>query len=216
MTVILNGPRYLPEDGPIKKAVVFLHGYGSDGDDLIELAPMLARGLPHTVFYAPHAPMPTSFGFGYQWFSDAGGTFIDRPGVDAATLLLEDYIRRTVCEPHKLTFADVALVGFSMGTMTALHAAPRFKEQVAAVVGFAGMLKFPEALPAEIKQKPAVLLAHGTEDERIPAHKTAEAAQQLRDVGIEVESHFVDGLGHSIDGDMVRYATAFLQRHLAL
>lgn len=216
MTVILTGPSYLPEDGPIKKAVVFLHGYGADGNDLIELAPMLSRALPHTVFYAPDAPMPTAFGFGRQWFSDADGTFVDRPGIDAATLLLEDYIRRTVCAPHKLTFADVALVGFSMGTMTALHAAPRFKEQVAAVVGLAGMLQFADTLAAEVKQKPPVLLAHGNDDERVPAQCSSDAAQHLRAQGFEVESRFVDGLGHGIDGHMVRDTTAFLQKHLAL
>lgn len=216
MTVILEGPQWTPEDGPIKKAVVLLHGYGADGDDLIELAPLLGRSLPHTVFYAPNAPLPTNFGFGRQWFSDANGTFIDRPGIDAAGLLLEDYIRRSVCEVHKIGFADVALVGFSMGTMTALHAAPRFKEPVAAVVGLAGMMMFADTLPAEVKQKPPVLLVHGTDDERVPPHCSSEAAQHLREVGFKVESHFIDGLGHGIDGEMVRYTSAFLQQHLAL
>ncbi len=51
-------------------AVIFLHGFGASGDDLIDFSGFLAGSLPDTVFYAPDAPEPCEVSpFGRQWFS---------------------------------------------------------------------------------------------------------------------------------------------------
>ena len=69
MPAELTGPRLDPEAAPAKRLVVFLHGYGADGNDLIELGRQWRKLLPDAAFVSPHAPercagAPT----GRQWF----------------------------------------------------------------------------------------------------------------------------------------------------
>mgnify|MGYP006433875523 CR=1 FL=1 len=213
---MLNGPTHLPTD-KITSAVVFLHGYGSDGDDLIELAPSFAADLPKTAFFAPHAPQKTAMGVGRQWFSDAEGTFRDKPGLDAATDALSAYLEETVYQPYNLKPKDVVLVGFSMGTMTALHAAPRLPGGCAGVVGFSGALMFPEALPEDLTTRLKTmpfLLIHGREDDVVPFHATELAAQALEKEGFDVQMQLLNDLGHGIDGRGIRQCLAFLKQCL--
>lgn len=211
---MLKGPSYAPR-GDIKRAVVLLHGYGSDGQDLISLAPYLAAPLPNTAFFAPNAPQRTVMGFGYQWFSDAGGTFLDKQGIDAAVDLLADYLEKTVYTPHNLTPENVALVGFSMGTMTALHAAPRLVGGCKAVVGFSGKMVFAEELKTlERMAKMPVLLIHGLEDDVVPYHASEKAALTLKENGFDTQLELLGGLAHSIDEAGITLATEFLRTQL--
>ena len=55
----LDGPRLEPPGGqPAKRLVVFLHGYGADGNDLIEIGRAWQGLMPHAAFVSPHAPEP--------------------------------------------------------------------------------------------------------------------------------------------------------------
>ena len=211
---MLNGPTHLPT-GNITSAVVFLHGYGSDGDDLMGLVPSLQENLPETAFFAPHAPQKTAIGVGRQWFSDAGGTFRDKPGLDAAAGELEAYLEETIYQPYGLKPKDVALVGFSMGTMAALHTAPRLPGGCAGVVGFSGALMFAETLK-EIPHRTEmpILLIHGLEDDVVPFHATELAAKGLEREGFDVQMQFLDELGHGIDSRGIRQCLAFLEKNL--
>ena len=66
----LTGPRLPPRSGAAKQLVVFLHGYGADGNDLIEIGRQWQRWLPDAAFVAPNAPelLPGS-PMGRQWFA---------------------------------------------------------------------------------------------------------------------------------------------------
>lgn len=210
----LNGSKVLPE-GDVKSAVVFLHGYGANGDDLIGLAPALEKHLPETAFFAPNGPQKTVMGIGRQWFSDAEGTFRDKPGLDAAAKEIETYLERDVYTPHGLKPRNVVLVGFSMGTMAALHAAPRLPGGCAGVVGFSGALMFPETLKdIPHRAEMPLLLIHGLEDDVVPYHATEIAAGQLKEQGFDVQTQLLDGLGHGIDERGLRLASTFLGKHL--
>ncbi len=211
---MLQGPSKLP-NGDVTSAVVFLHGYGSNGEDLLGLAPMLEDKLPTTAFFAPNAPQPTVMGVGWQWFSDAGGTFIDRAGIDNATKLLEEFLEKEVYTPHGLTPKQVALVGFSMGTMAALHAAPRLTGGIACVVGFSGMMMFADSLKdIEYKQTMPVLLVHGMEDDVVPYFGSQQATKDLEANGYNVQLQLLDGLAHGIDERGIRLAASFIEGNL--
>ena len=122
----LSGPRIAPRSGAARQLVVLLHGVGADGDDLIGLAPALARLLPHAAFVAPNGPAPCDMApFGYQWFSlqDRRPEALLR-GVQVAAPLLDAFLDEELAR-HDLDARRLALVGFSQGTMMALHAAPR-------------------------------------------------------------------------------------------
>src|SRR5262249_53439130 len=118
---------------------------------------------------------------------------------------LEDMMTR-----HGLDESKTALVGFSQGTMVALHVGLRREKQLAGIVGFSGMLAAPESLEVEMKSRPPVLLTHGDADELLPYQLSERAAETLRKHGIKVSRHIAPGVGHGIDESSLALATRFL------
>lgn len=211
----LNGPALPPQGGgPADSLVVLLHGYGADGNDLIGLAPHLAASLPKTVFVSPHAPFPCEMGFGRQWFS-----FQDRTpsaimaGARAAAQILDGFLD-DLLKRFGLKDGRMALVGFSQGTMMALHVAPRRANPAAGIVGFSGRLLDDGSLAKDAQARSPVLLVHGDADEMVPIAALDEAEAGLKVAGIAVETLRRPGLAHGIDPEGMNAAAAFLKRVL--
>lgn len=214
----LTGPSAAPSSGgPARQLVVLLHGVGADGTDLIELVPYVAQALPDAAFVAPDAPDAYDMaGFGRQWFSlQDRSTAALAAGIRAAAPRLDAFLDEQLAR-HGLGDADLALVGFSQGTMMALHVAPRRPRACAAVVGFSGALVEPERLAAELASRPRTLLVHGDADEVVNAACLPHAEQGLAAVGIPVLAEVRPGLGHSIDGPGLGLAIAFLHQAFGL
>jgi phospholipase/carboxylesterase len=198
---LLDGPTSPPAAGGAPRSVVILlHGYGSNGADLIGLVPYWRAALPHTLFLAPDAPQPCPGApGGRQWWpltslspeARAAGVRVSAPALNA-------YIDSQLAA-HNLSADRLALVGFSQGTMMALHVGPRRANAIAGIVGYSGMLADPEALGEELETKPPILLVHGDADDVLPVSALHQAKARLEDLGFEVESHVSRGLGHSID-----------------
>ena len=166
----LEGASYGPHnDGKPGHLVILLHGYGADGNDLIGLAPVLAPLMPDVVFYAPNAPQPCEGNpFGYQWFPVSRlDPTLALAGVRSAAPVVDAFLDEKMAE-HGLDESKTCLVGFSQGTMMALHVGLRRAKPLAGIIGFSGMLAGPEVLKDEIKSRPPVLLAHGDSDEMLP------------------------------------------------
>jgi phospholipase/carboxylesterase len=217
----LNGPRLEPRaGGAARQLVVFLHGYGADGNDLIDIGRAWQPLLPNAAFVSPHAPEPCAMaGAGRQWF---GLTFRDPKerwtGVNSAAPTLERFLDAEL-DRRKLPPSALALVGFSQGTMMALHVGLRRAAAPAAIVGYSGMLVLPadavtEELAGEIRSRPPVLLVHGDRDDLIPAQALFQAAQGLSALGVPTEWHLSAGIGHGIDGEGLRHGGEFLARRL--
>lgn len=195
--------------------VILLHGYGSNGEDLMGLVPYWRASLPDTVFLSPNAPeiCPGAPG-GYQWWSLADfGRESRAAGVRKAAPLVNAFIDMHR-EAYGLPNSKVALVGFSQGTMMALHVAPRRPEVLAGVVGYSGMLADPEALQAEVKTKPPLLLIHGDADPMVPFTAMGQAEAEFKGLGFEIATHASRGLGHSIDEAGLRLGGDFLAKAL--
>ena len=212
----LRGPEAAPASGQDPQSmVILLHGYGSNGADLMGLVPYWRASLPDTVFMAPNAPeiCPGAPG-GFQWWSLTDlGRESRAAGVRQAAPLVNAFIdmhRAT----YDLTNNKVALVGFSQGTMMALHVAPRRSEVLAGVVGYSGMLADPEALQAEVQTKPPLLLIHGDADSMVPFAAMGQAEGEFKSMGFEISTHAAPGLGHSIDEAGLRLGGEFLARVL--
>ena len=214
----LSGPSHPPANGGApKKLVVLLHGLGADGNDLIGLSPVWAPLLPDAEFISPDAPFPCDFSpFGRQWFS-----FQSRSpehvlaGVRAAAPILDNFLDEAL-KARGLTDRDMALVGFSQGTMMSLYIGLRRPKPVAAIVGFSGRLLAPELLASELRSRPPILLVHGDADPVVPYDSLALAISGLAAAGITAEQLIRPGLGHGIDEDGLRRAGAFLRQHLSL
>lgn len=221
MAAELDGPRLNPRSDAARQLVVFLHGYGADGNDLIEIGRAWQGLLPQAAFVSPHAPEPCGQApVGRQWFAltfrDPNERWI---GVNKAAPLLDQFLDAELAR-HKLPPAALALVGFSQGTMMALHVGLRRATAPAAIIGYSGLLvERPdgdaEKFAAEIKSRPPVLLVHGDRDDLIPPQALFQAMQGLAAVGVPVEWHLSAGIGHGIDAEGLRHGGEFLARRLA-
>ena len=204
--------------GKAKSLVMFLHGYGADGNDLLGLADVLAPHLPQTAFLAPDAPEPCAGNpFGRQWFPipwlDGSSEEAAKQGLLAAADDLNAFIDQRLTA-EGLPLSSLALIGFSQGAMMSLHVAPRRAQPVAAVVAVSGRLLAPELLQAETKVKPPVLLIHGDQDPVVPFEDLSLAGDALVTAGFETYAHVMKGTGHGIAPDGLGAALGFLKERL--
>jgi phospholipase/carboxylesterase len=204
--------------GRAKAMVVFVHGYGADGADLLGLADPLAPHLPDTVFLAPDAPEAcTGNPFGFQWFPipwlDGSSEAAAAAGLAASATDLNAFLDARLAD-EGLSADRLALVGFSQGAMMSLHIAPRRPVAVAGVVAISGRLLVPERLSAETIVKPPVLLIHGDADPVVPFGSMAEAGDALVTAGFDTFGHVMTGTGHGIAPDGLGVALQFLKERL--
>ena len=216
MNIALSGPTHPPHSGgKPRRLVILLHGLGADGNDLIGLAPYWAPHMPDVEFNSPNAPFPCDMGgYGYQWLSARDPSAEARlAGARAAAGILDAYIDEQLAQ-RGLTESDLALVGFSQGTMMSLFVGPRRQRPLAGIVGFSGRLIAPELIGTEIRSRPPVLLIHGTEDPLVPYSSMAEAETALSAAGVPVETLSCPGVEHSIDAEGLQRGGEFLHRVL--
>lgn len=212
----LDGPRLAPLSGATPNAlVILLHGYGSNGDDLISLARMIQPALPRAAFVAPNAPSQIPrMAAAHQWWPIETFSMAERAaGAAAAAPTLDAFITQEL-EAAGLPSDRALLVGFSQGTMMALHVGLRRAKPIAGIVGISGMLVAPELLEAELASRPPVLLIHGTQDDVVPFRSMELASTALTAAGVPVETHISPGVAHSVGPDGLAAATAFAVRAL--
>ncbi|MBB6228801.1 alpha/beta hydrolase [Polymorphobacter multimanifer] len=211
MSKIVNGASLQPLSGAPPKHIVFLlHGYGSSGADLIAMAPHWRQSLPDALFLAPNAPQRT--GAGYQWWplqnftpqALAAGAALAAPAIDA-------FIDRKL-DQYRLSDAEMAIVGFSQGTMMAFQVGLRRPAAPAAIVGYSGLFVGAANLAHLDPPKPPVLLVHGSADPIIPVAALHAAKAELGKLGIEAATHVSAGLGHSVDLVGLRLGVEFIAR----
>ncbi|MEI8295179.1 MAG: alpha/beta fold hydrolase [Alphaproteobacteria bacterium] len=208
---MLVGPVVLHKSPKVNQLVVILHGYGADGDNLIDLAHSWAPHFPEADFLAPNAPEACeSNPMGYQWFGLRDFTpFNVRAGLDRIRPTVVHYLKAMLQE-RQLGVQDLTLVGFSQGAMLAL-------DMIFALPGLNGVLAYSGAFyPPVAAEKPVestpVMLVHGMVDVVVPFVAMAEAERQLRLFGITPQTEAIPHLGHGIDGHSIMLGQQFLQQ----
>jgi phospholipase/carboxylesterase len=222
MMAFADSPRLAPKSGQAKQLVVFLHGLGADGRDLIDIGTMWQSWLPDAAFVAPHAPDPYDGApVGRQWFPL---TFRDPAefwrGVNYAAPRLEAFLDAELAH-HGLPASQLAIVGFSQGTMMALHVGLHRATPPAAVVGYSGVVvlengKRVESLQTAIRSKPPILLVHGDQDDVVPPEMFFFTKEALAAAGVPCQWHLSRGVSHGIDEEALRHGGLFLAHAFGL
>lgn len=218
MTVKIDGPRIKPLSGAAKKLVVILHGFGADGNDLIEIGRQWQNALPDAAFVAPHAHEPCAMaGAGRQWFRLTDRNPHERwSGASSAHPVIDGFIDSELAALD-LQDSDLIIAGFSQGAMMALHTGLRRRVAPAGIIAFSGMLIGPEHLAEATARNargapPPILLVHGHMDEVVPLDAMFAATSQCASAGIPSQWHLAIGLGHGIDGEGIRHGLQFIHQ----
>lgn len=212
----LSGPEAEPASGgKAKHLIMFVHGYGADGNDLFSLSQYFAQVAPDAAFISPNAPYRCAGApFGYQWYDVWMQDPAERlAAIRSTAAIFDNFIDRQL-ERRGLTEDRLVLVGFSQGTMMSLFTAPRRERAVAGIVGYSGRMEAPARMADEIRSKPPVVMVHGDSDELLAVSEMETAASTLQACGVDIETHVRPGLGHGIDEEGIRIGLGFVKKVL--
>lgn len=212
----LSGPMLPPASGGApKQAVVLLHGYGSDGNDLIGLAPHWQPILPDAVFISPNGPTPCrQFAFGFQWFDislDGDRLAKRQEGVVQARPILLEFLH-DLWSQSGIAPEQTVLAGFSQGAMMALHTGLSLETPLMGIIAFSGAFLPPDGFGTKPYAKSPVCLVHGDMDDVVDPEHSADADVALRLAGYDVSYHVSRGVAHGIAPDGLAFAGDFLAR----
>ncbi len=207
--MIINAHRRPAQSGKAEWLVIFLHGYGSAGAELMSFADYWQSSMPNVTFVAPDGPTPAKDG-GFQWIGKRPGTD-PRLYDDAVEVspVLHSFIDAELAREN-LDASRLALVGFSQGTVVALHLGLRREAAPAAVLGYAGGLVGADKLQDEITSKPPVMLVHGEQDALAPVYGMMASVKALSAAGIICQDVPIPNLGHEVNADALIYGARFL------
>ncbi len=220
MTRELQFKRRPALSGETKSVVVFLHGYGADGADLLGLADPLGPHMPDTTFIAPDAPERCAGSpMGFQWFPipwmDGSSEEASTAGALQAMKDVDSFIDK-VLEQEGITPENLVVFGFSQGAMLALRTLPMRDTPIAGIIACSGRLLENDSFAETVLCKPPVLLMHGDQDDVVPPGYFNEAGQALEKAGFEVYGHIMQGTGHGIAPDGLSVALSFMAEKLGI
>ncbi len=210
----LNYEKFPDHDFEPNSLVVLLHGIGADAFDLIPLAKYWALTLKKTKFYSLHAPYPCKLTpSGKQWFDleDRDQTRILKE-IELVKPMIITFLKKKL-KDYNLQYKDLILVGFSQGTMVALNLTLTMKEEVRGVLGYSGGVILTKSGKIEIISKPNICLVHGKNDEVVPKKMMETTKIILKDNNIDVDTHLIENLGHSIDQNGLEIGQNFLVKY---
>ena len=216
---LLDFKKYDTKGSKADSLVVFVHGYGASGKDMMDLADIMAENLPNTKFIAPNAPHKSKIvPGGYEWFSMPGSKYVSPVEIGKSLQESLDRLGNTI---NNVTVASnipinrTVLFGFSQGGMLALHFAPRATKKLCAVVSYAGGIFEPFNQDIETIHKPKILLAHDHDDQSIPFETFTMSLKFLQKADFEVETFITRKGGHGIPPVGLGYAIYFIKNELA-
>lgn len=211
----LNGPASEPKSGVTKKLVILLHGLGADGNDLFGLVRYFKEVLADTKFISPHAPFDCDMApMGKQWFSLANR---NEESIIAGVKEAEPILNNFIDEQKKqlnIEDKDIALIGFSQGSMLAMYTALRREKPLAAVLAYSGALIGEKEHKNEMKSRLPICLIHGESDEVVPFDAFNNALTILQKSGVPVQGFSRENLGHGIDPEGLKLGITFLSQEL--
>lgn len=198
-------PAQLPNPNALG-AIVALHGWGANCDDLISLAPLV--GLRNYQWICPEAPFNHPIPNGKMWYDLQG---LDSEGLAKSCELLSQFLEdlpTLTGIPLEKTF----LLGFSQGAAMTLDVGLVFP--LAGLIALSGYLHVTEEELEELvdHEFPPILIAHGIEDSVVPigmARSTRAIFERLK-VNLEYEEY---EMAHEIRPETCDRIQEFILKH---
>ena len=213
MTFCLDAKIIKPEDKNINNAVILLHGYGGDGNDIAPVTINWKRFLPNTIFICPDGPETCSINpTGYQWFdlNSEDEEYITKKASEAEKILKEFIVE--IKNEFNLLNSNICLSGFSQGCMMSINVGLSEKEKFAGILGFSGKVINKVDLQSRIFSKPSTLLIHGDQDEIVPPVNLLEAKDFFERNKIDIITKMIKGCGHNIPIEASSTGLIFLKK----
>jgi len=204
-----------PEKNDIKNAVILLHGYGGDGNDISAITLNWKRFLPETIFLCPngHEACPIN-PLGFQWFD------LEK---DNPSYILEETIKsekklnffiNEIKSEFNLNNSEICLSGFSQGCMMSINLGLIAEENFNCIVGFSGKIIDKENISKRIKSKTKMLLIHGDQDVVVPPNSLLEAKDFLIRHKVNIETKMIINCGHHIPIEASSHALNYIKKNL--
>ena len=192
-----------------KQLIFFLHGWGSDGNDLIQISHLWKKEIRQTTFIAPHGPETCAQNpSGRQWFDILSENNMKmQQELQNSFSLLDQYINDQLSK-YNLGKEDFFLVGFSQGTMLSLYASLRKKCK--GVIGYSGAF-LESNLPNKVI-KNDILLIHGKLDAVVPIDRMENAKKILTNFSNKLEIKVYEKLEHSINEEGLILGCNFIKK----
>jgi len=220
----LRGPLVLGNDrNNIENLLIMLHGYGSNGEDLIEIAHQWKNDFPKFCFSSPNAPYKhQNFPAGYIWFDVySEGIPIDEAAEELKQKNKFDFTRSAkmiekhiyeMCDAYNLGLNKIFLLGFSQGSMMSIEVGTRLKDKIAGVLSLSGRI-YNENFNETKRIKIPMLIIHGEEDNIIKKYRYKETCEVLSKSGYNVEKHLIKSMGHTINAQVIEICKNFISKN---
>ena len=198
-----------------KQLIVLCHGYGGDGKDISSLAINWQRFLPDAIFLCPNAPEVCNVNpQGYQWFDL---TTEEEKIILEKSLIAEEKLNTFLDQAlnnFQLETSNLALVGFSQGSMMGIQVGLKKKEEINCLIGYSGKIINKKNLSDNINSKPKIFLMHGTNDTIVPPTHLLEAKEYLNKCGIKIKTKLFKNCEHKIPVEGSSLGLGFLKKNL--
>ena len=216
MTFCLDATIIKPENNlEIKSAVILLHGYGGDGNDISMLSLNWKRHLPNTIFVCPNGHEPCSINpSGFQWFDL---TKDDPNYILAQSIKAEKKLNQFIDEiknEFNLESNKICLSGFSQGCMMSINLGLISDEEYNCIIGFSGKIINQEDLKVRKKVSTNTLLIHGDSDQVVSPDFMLEAQDFFIRNKIDIKTHLVKNCDHHIPIEASSVALNYIMKKI--
>ena len=215
MKYSLNTKIIKPDNNNIKNAVILLHGYGGDGNDISTLILNWKRFLPETIFFCPDGHEICSINSnGFQWFNLEKD---DKSYIIQETIKAEKKLNNFINEiklEYKLNNSEICISGFSQGCMMSINLGLTVEEKFNCIVGFSGKIIDKDDIIKRIKSKTKMLLIHGDQDVVVPPSHLLEAKDFLIRQKVNIETKMIENCGHNISIEASSIALNYIKKNL--
>jgi len=205
------------EKKDIKNAIILLHGYGGDGNDISCLTINWKRFLPNSIFLCPDGLEPCPINpNGFQWFdlTKNDPEYILQESIKAENKL--NLFLQEIKKEYNLTNSQICLSGFSQGCMMCLNIGLTSNEKFNCIVGFSGKIINEINLSKRINSKTKTFLIHGDSDAVVSSKYLLEAKDFLMRHKVDVETKMIKNCDHHIPIEASSLALNYIKKNLII